>query len=105
MLCFAVFPFGRNDERLASLFILKLAETQHREVFWAVCYPKLVNLLCLATFKQIPIALMNTISDVLPALINGSGRPVGGILPVTTAMFKIVCTAITLATPATRSIE
>ena len=38
---------------------------------------------------------------MLPALINGSGSPVGGILPVTTAIFKITWTLITQAIPAT----
>lgn len=57
---------------------------------------------CFLTFKQTPIALIKTIKDVLPALINGSGNPVGGILPVTTAMFINTCTAITVATPVTK---
>lgn len=35
-----------------------------------------------------PTILINTIIDVLPALIKGSGSPVGGTNPVTTAMFK-----------------
>ena len=40
-------------------------------------------------FISIPIAPINTISDVPPAEINGSGIPVGGIEPVTTAMLII----------------
>jgi hypothetical protein len=47
-------------------------------------------LLCLSTFNTTPIALIKTKSEVEPAEINGSGRPVGGIDPVTTAMFSIV---------------
>ena len=50
-----------------------------------------------------PIAPIKTISDVLPAEMKGSGRPVGGIDPEITAMFKIVCMAITAAMPAARS--
>ena len=45
----------------------------------------LLFLLCLSTFKTTPIALMKTKSEVLPAEINGSGKPVGGIEPVTTS--------------------
>ena len=37
---------------------------------------------------------INTISPELPLLINGNGKPVGGILPVTTATFTITCIAI-----------
>ena len=36
----------------------------------------------LATLHSIPIAPINTDSDVPPAEINGNGMPVGGILPV-----------------------
>ena len=31
--------------------------------------------------RTIPIALINTISELEPAEINGSGTPVGGMLP------------------------
>ena len=44
---------------------------------------------------------MKTNSEVEPAEINGSGKPVGGILPVTTAIFKITWVAITHAIPPT----
>ena len=33
---------------------------------------------------------MKTSKDVEPAEMNGKGKPVGGIEPVTTAMFRIV---------------
>ena len=36
--------------------------------------------------RSIPIADIKTTSDVLPAEINGSGTPVGGMLAETTAM-------------------
>lgn len=36
-----------------------------------------------------PILAQKTISDVDPALINGSGKPVGGTEPLTTAMLTI----------------
>ena len=36
---------------------------------------------CLLILFNTPIALINTISEELPALINGSGSPVGGIEP------------------------
>lgn len=45
-------------------------------------------LVCLSTLITTPIADINTNNDVDPALINGSGSPVGGIEPVTTAMFN-----------------
>jgi hypothetical protein len=37
-------------------------------------------------FNSMPTAPINTIKLVPPALINGSGMPVGGMLPVTTAI-------------------
>ena len=37
-------------------------------------------------FSKMPIADINTTSEVEPALIKGSGKPVGGIEPVTTAI-------------------
>ena len=46
-----------------------------------------------------PTPAINTMTDVPPLEINGSGSPVGGMLPVTTAMFKRSCTPITSATP------
>ena len=46
-----------------------------------------------------PTADMNTTRDVEPDEMNGSGRPVGGIEPVTTATLMRVCTAMTAATP------
>jgi len=39
-------------------------------------------LLCPSTSKTNPIALIKTNSEVEPAEINGSGRPVGGIEPL-----------------------
>ena len=36
------------------------------------------------TAYRIPMDAMVMISDVLPELIKGSGKPVGGILPLTT---------------------
>ncbi len=41
--------------------------------------------LCFATFKQIPIADIKTISEVLPALMKGNGKPVGEIIPFNTS--------------------
>ena len=49
-----------------------------------------IDLLCLSTFNTTPIALIKTNREVDPAEINGRGNPVGGIEPVTTAMFSIV---------------
>ena len=49
-----------------------------------------------------PIALIKTTSEVLPAEMNGSGSPVGGMEPVTTAMFMITCTAIIVVMPVAR---
>ena len=37
---------------------------------------------CLSTFSTTPIANVKTNSDVEPAEINGSGKPVGGIEPL-----------------------
>ena len=47
------------------------------------CYLfKLISLLvCLSTLITIPIADIKTKSDVEPALINGKGKPVGGMEP------------------------
>ena len=41
----------------------------------------LLLLLCLSTFNTTPIADIKTNNEVLPALINGNGKPVGGIEP------------------------
>ena len=49
-----------------------------------------------------PIADIKTTRDVEPADINGKGSPVGGISPVTTATFSIVCTPINDVMPLTR---
>ena len=54
----------------------------------------LLFLLCLSTFNTTPIALIKTSSEVEPAEINGKGKPVGGIEPVTTAMLISVWIAI-----------
>ena len=50
----------------------------------------LFPLLCLKMFKQIPIPAMKTMTEVPPLDINGRGRPVGGIEPVTTATLSNV---------------
>lgn len=50
-------------------------------------------------FRQTPIADINTTRDVEPAEMNGSGKPVGGIVDVTTKMFNITCVEITQAIP------
>ncbi len=47
-----------------------------------------------------PSALINTISDVLPALMNGNGSPVGGILAEITRIFNVTWVAIIQAMPA-----
>lgn len=60
---------------------------------------------CLSTLITTPIALMNTSKLVEPALINGSGSPVGGIEPETTAMFKITCMAIIAPMPKHKKAE
>lgn len=44
----------------------------------------------LRTFWTTPSILIKIIRDVEPALINGSGKPVGGTTPVTTATFKSI---------------
>ena len=46
---------------------------------------------------------MNTISDVLPALMNGSDTPVGGTLPVTTPILINAWIAMSAVTPVARS--
>ena len=50
-------------------------------------------------FNKIPMALMKTTKLVEPAEINGNGKPVGGMEPVTTATLLTNCTAITVAIP------
>ena len=54
---------------------------------------------CLRTFKHTPTPAIKMATDVPPLEINGSGSPVGGMDPVTTAIFKSVCTAIKIPTP------
>ena len=49
--------------------------------------------------RSTPIAAINTTIAVLPELINGSGTPVGGMLPVTTAMLISTCVAIIATMP------
>jgi len=46
-------------------------------------------LLCLSILIKIPIAPKNINNAVDPALINGSGSPVGGIEPVNTSYCAI----------------
>ena len=48
-----------------------------------------LSLCCLSTFNTMPMADIKTKRDVEPAEMNGNGKPVGGIEPDTTAMFKI----------------
>ena len=48
---------------------------------------------------------MKTNSDVDPALMNGNGKPVGGIEPDTTAMLSIVWIEITAPIPKQRKAE
>lgn len=52
------------------------------------------------TFSATPIILKNITRAELPAEINGSGIPVGGIEQVTTAMFIASCMAIRQPIPA-----
>ena len=57
-----------------------------------VCYARYdsVDFLdCLSTFKTTPIALIKTSKLVEPAEMNGSGNPVGGMLPVNTSYYII----------------
>ena len=49
-----------------------------------------------------PIAAIKTTNEVEPADISGSGTPVGGIDPVTTARFINTCVAIILPIPTAR---
>ena len=53
----------------------------------------------MATDWQTPIPPQNTIRELDPALTKGNGMPVGGILPVTTAIFISTCTPISAAMP------
>ena len=48
------------------------------------------------------MALKNAIRLVEPAEINGSGRPVGGMEPVTTAILINVCIPIKAVMPDAR---
>ena len=50
-------------------------------------------------FNKIPIELIKTTSEVEPALMKGSGNPVGGMEPDTTAIFKKVWTQIIAVIP------
>ena len=46
-----------------------------------------------------PIDAIVIINEVFPELINGKGKPVGGILPLTTSAFNPVCIAYTRVIP------
>ena len=48
---------------------------------------------------NIPIDDIVIINEVFPELINGNGKPVGGILPLTTNALITVCTAYTSVIP------
>ena len=48
---------------------------------------------------RIPMESMVIISEVLPLEISGNGKPVGGILPLTTSAFKSVCSPNTTVIP------
>ena len=52
----------------------------------------LLFLLCLPTFSTTPIALIKTSKLVDPALMNGSGNPVGGIEPVNISYCIVIFT-------------
>ena len=59
-----------------------------------------IFLLFLSTASNTPALAINTTSELPPLLINGSGKPVGGIVPVTTAILSKVCIAMTQLMPA-----
>ena len=46
-----------------------------------------------------PIDAMVMISEVLPELISGNGKPVGGMLPLTTSALMTVCMPYTIVIP------
>lgn len=52
--------------------------------------------------SKIPTALINTTRAVPPLEMNGSGTPVGGIEPVTTAIFINTWLAIMVVIPVAR---
>ena len=56
-------------------------------------------------FKTTPIADIKTSKLVEPAEINGNGKPVGGIEPVTTAMLSITWIAIIAPMPKHKNAE
>ena len=60
---------------------------------------------CLSTLTTTPIADIKTNRDVDPALMKGSGSPVGGIDPVTTAMFNITWILIIAPMPKHKNAE
>ena len=55
--------------------------------------------MCFEIFKRIPIPAIKNTSDEPPALKNGKGIPVTGIDEVTTAIFTIICMAISAVMP------
>ena len=54
------------------------------------------------TLYSTPNAARKIIIEVLPAEISGRGRPVGGMLPVTTRALIVTCTAYTDVIPKAR---
>ena len=54
----------------------------------------------LETLNIMPVEAISSDMDVPPALKNGSGSPVVGITPITTAMLSMACTVIMAVSPA-----
>lgn len=79
-----------------SLFLIQL---NHMDFCLAIKFANWPLRLCLSMLRTMPMALIKTTSEVEPAEIKGSGSPVGGILPVTTATLIKNCAAITVAMP------
>ncbi len=59
-------------------------KTEHYAQFLLYNKSSLFALFCFAMLFNTPIALINTISEELPALMNGKGKPAIGIEPVKT---------------------
>ena len=54
---------------------------------------------CAEIEYKIPAAAIVIISEVFPELISGNGKPVGGMLPLTTSALTTVCIPYTSVIP------
>ena len=67
-----------------SRYFFTISKNEHYGLFLLYNKSSLFALFCFAMLFNTPIALINTIREELPTLINGKGKPAIGIEPVKT---------------------